>query len=697
MGKSLWGYVTGEEAEPELSPENTTEADLKAWKAWNEKDKKVMFLISQNVSNSMIGHIQELNSAKEAWDALEKLYTTNTRARKIQLKNELNNMKKSRGMSVNDYVLKIKEVADALGSIGASVHDDDLVSTVLNGLTDDEKWKPFATSVYVRENLPDFDDLVSLMIIEERNIGGSSSEKGSAEQAQAFYSGNGRGRGRSYRGRGAERGSWQNNQNQISESTGRGRGRQNQRGRGSFRGRGGSQQQGQDNTDGCWNCGKSGHYAKDCWSNTNNSRRGRGQQGNYANSNTDERLFVMQRMMTATAHADGPNDVWYVDSGASNHMTHHKNWFNELHVPEQPGYVETGDDTVHPIEHVGNVPLAMHDGKPKYMADVLHVPTITKNLVSVGQMVEQGLQVKFNSNGCFVEDPNNRYRMVAKGKRIGRMFTLDVEVPARNDMLYTQKNAVITDIDIWHKRIGHVNVQRLKTMQSQNVVTGLPNLQVSGMQKVCEACQLGKQARHAFPHEKHVSKRPLELIHSDVWGPTKNTSLAGSQYYVTFVDDHTRKVWIYFMKSKSEVFGHFKSFKNHVEKETGMQIKCLRSDGGGEYFSHEFSRFLDGQGVKRQFTCRYTPQQNGVAERKNRHIAEISRALMSEKEMPQYYWAEAVHTAVYIMNRTPTAAVHDVTPEEKFTGLKADVSHFKVFGCIAYVRILDELRTKLDP
>ena len=108
-----------------------------------------MFLISQNVSNSMIGHIQELNSSKEAWNALDKLYTTNTRGRKIQLKNELNNMKKGQGMSINDYVLKIKEVADALGSIGASVDDDDLVSTVLNGLADDEKWKPFATSIYV--------------------------------------------------------------------------------------------------------------------------------------------------------------------------------------------------------------------------------------------------------------------------------------------------------------------------------------------------------------------------------------------------------------------------------------------------------------------------------------------------------------------------------------------------------------------
>ena len=78
MGKSLWGYVTGEEPEPELPVENATEVELKAWKAWNEKDKKVMFLISQNVSNSMIGHIQELNSSKEAWNALDKLYTTNT-------------------------------------------------------------------------------------------------------------------------------------------------------------------------------------------------------------------------------------------------------------------------------------------------------------------------------------------------------------------------------------------------------------------------------------------------------------------------------------------------------------------------------------------------------------------------------------------------------------------------------------------
>ena len=127
--------------------QNASANDLKAWKTWNEKDKKVMFLMSQNISNGMIGHMQELDSSKEAWDTLKRLYITNTKARKIQLKNELNNMKKN-NMLVNDYVLKIKEVLDALGSIGATPEDDNLVSAILNGLND-EKWKAFTTSVYV--------------------------------------------------------------------------------------------------------------------------------------------------------------------------------------------------------------------------------------------------------------------------------------------------------------------------------------------------------------------------------------------------------------------------------------------------------------------------------------------------------------------------------------------------------------------
>jgi transposase InsO family protein len=106
---------------------------------------------------------------------------------------------------------------------------------------------------------------------------------------------------------------------------------------------------------------------------------------------------------------------------------------------------------------------------------------------------------------------------------------------------------------------------------------------------------------------------------------------------VSFIDDHTRRVWVYFMKEKSEVFTHFQNFRMLAEKQTGLQVKCLRSDGGGEYFSNEFITYLKMHGIQRQFTCKYTLQQNGVAERKNRHIAEVARALMADKSMPHHY------------------------------------------------------------
>jgi hypothetical protein len=151
------------------------------------------------------------------------------------------------------------------------------------------------------------------------------------------------------------------------------------------------------------------------------------------------------------------------------------------------------------------------------------------------------------------------------------------------------------------------------------------------------------------------------------------------------------------MKHKGEVFQHFLNFKAMVEKEKGVSIKCLRSDGGGEYFSKEFSEYLKEHGIQRKYSCSYSPQQNGVAEKKNKHITEITRAMLNEKNLPNYFWAETVATAVYIMNRTPTAVVHDMTPKEKFTSKKLDVSHFRVFGCIAYMHVPDEKRSKLNP
>jgi transposase InsO family protein len=234
-------------------------------------------------------------------------------------------------------------------------------------------------------------------------------------------------------------------------------------------------------------------------------------------------------------------------------------------------------------------------------------------------------------------------------------------------------------------------------MEKQNL-GGLPKFGTKEvMLEVCEACQLGKQVRHPFPVQTtHVSSKPLEMIHLDVW-TTKTESIGGCKYYMNFIDDHTRKVWVYFVKHKGEVFQYFFNFKAMVGKKNGVSIKCLRSDGGGEYFSNESSEYLKEHGIQKKYSCSYSSQQNGVAERKNRHIAEIGRAMLNEKNLPNYFWAEAITIAVYIMNLTPIVVVHGMTPEEKFTSKKPDVLHLRVFGCISYVHVLDEKRSKLDP
>jgi transposase InsO family protein len=134
------------------------------------------------------------------------------------------------------------------------------------------------------------------------------------------------------------------------------------------------------------------------------------------------------------------------------------------------------------------------------------------------------------------------------------------------------------------------------------------------------------------------------------------------------------------MKHKGEMFQHFLNFKTMLEKEKGVNIKCLRSDGKGEYLSNEFSEYLKEQGIQRKYSCSYSPQHNGVAKRENMHIVKIARAMLNEKNLPNYFWAKAVAIIIYIMNQTPITVIHGMTLEEKFKGTKPNVSHLRVFG-----------------
>jgi transposase InsO family protein len=176
-----------------------------------------------------------------------------------------------------------------------------------------------------------------------------------------------------------------------------------------------------------------------------------------------------------------------------------------------------------------------------------------------------------------------------------------------------------------------------------------------------------------------------------------STSLSGYLYYVSFIDDYSRKTWVYFLKSKDEVFGKFKEFKALIENLSERKIKILRSDNGGEYTSKEFVSFCRDAGIKRELTTPYNPQQNGVAERKNRTIMEAMKTMIHDQDLLMHLWVEAARTTVYVQNKLSHSALGFKTLEEMFSGKKPKVSHLKIFGCPVFVHIPKERRTKLDP
>ncbi len=166
------------------------------------------------------------------------------------------------------------------------------------------------------------------------------------------------------------------------------------------------------------------------------------------------------------------------------------------------------------------------------------------------------------------------------------------------------------DPNLWHQKFGHMSSQGLKCLQSRGKLPGLKSVEVD----FCESCIFGKQKRVSFKKARRApAKEKLELVHTDVWGLASVSSIGGKQYFVTFIDDHSRKVWVYFLRHKSDVFEAFKKWKAMVENETGLKIKKLRSDNGGEYEDNEFKKFCYQNGIKFIRTVPGTLQQNGTA------------------------------------------------------------------------------------
>lgn len=237
----------------------------------------------------------------------------------------------------------------------------------------------------------------------------------------------------------------------------------------------------------------------------------------------------------------------------------------------------------------------------------------------------------------------------------------------------------------------------MKTIQElsrKDLVRGLDNVKI--IDAHCSSCSISKSTKAPCKVlSSRQTKNVLELIHSDLCGPMPIKSIGGASYILTFTDDYSRKVTVHCLQSKDEVAEYVRKYIARVERETDKRVKRFRTDNGLEYCNKTLKRLLDEVGIKHERTNVDTPQMNGIAERINRTLLDLVRAMLKNAELPERFWAEAVVTACYIKNRVIHSSINDI-PESIWTGHKPSVKHLKAYGCLAYAHVNKQGRHKLD-
>ncbi|CAN1240951.1 Retrovirus-related Pol polyprotein from transposon TNT 1-94 [Linum perenne] len=433
----------------------------------------------------------------------------------------------------------------------------------------------------------------------------------------------------------------------------------------------------------------------------------------------------------STVSLTGKSHTWHIDSAAFNHMSSNLSLFKQYtHVSNVAVEVANGDRLK--VAGMGNIQT-----RGLVLSNSLHVPSLVLNLVSVGQLVDDGCDVIFSSSGCTVQD-RMTHQEIGRGSKDGRNFYLKalgagggdydrihasdgrashcfvslssvssgcLDCTLSSDSFDSSDSACLGHIfltkgvlnkwNIWHSRLGHPHAARLRMMFTKSILPDRIPL-LSSPSPTCELCISAKMIKRPFSSSTTEVHQPFDLVHTDLWGPAPVNSRLGFRYFALFIDHKTRYAWVYFLRLKSDLILVAKEFVRMVQTQFGKTVKVIRSDPDGEFSSHALKEFYTENGMLYQQSCPGVSEQNGLVERKHRHVLDLARALLLESRVPNSFWQEVIHTVVYLINRQISPNLDNRSPFHELFGRSPNYSMLRVFGCLCFVLLPSHERSKLQ-
>ena len=393
-----------------------------------------------------------------------------------------------------------------------------------------------------------------------------------------------------------------------------------------------------------------------------------------------------------------------MDTGASDHMCHNKDLFVNLEALARPNTVTLPNGNSLKVTHAGTISI----NHSLTLQGVFYIPSFRYNLLSVSKLSSQlSCFVVFTPKCCLMQTPSMRRPQVL-GELHAGLYLLHSRAPdvsgavsefpnylqSHSFLIDSSKitcNASMTTDEIWHARLGHLpftKLQRLGLLSSCNSINS---------KKQCLICSKARQHRLPFPHSQIHSTHIFELIHIDLWGPYRVQTYNGYRYFLTIVDDYSRTTWTHLLATKSNAIHLIKAFVEMASTQFQAKVKTIRSDNALELgLSKEMTTYFMSKGILHQTSCVGTPQQNGIVERKHKHLLETARALLFHSGLPMKYWGECILTTTYLINRFPSKVLKGLSPFHLLFGREPSYKHLRIFGSLCYASTLKVGRDKFQ-